>query len=351
MRIMADLLRQGLLNAAAILQVGEWIEHGHPLETLGRGLELACHRLAIRRAAHKTLKRVGESIERLSFNSLYLGLNPVAYTYDWGMVTDLARRNVSRICGKLGIEHALIGEEEKAGGMFQRFPIFERLISWTKPEAPSEPGTRDYELYDHNSLIADEREAQACCAGLMDRSYDVPSRAEMEAELWRDELVAGRDDLRPVAEEALHVTLAFLGYRAEQEAAAIAEAMASGARDAPLQTEEALLGGKTTGEARGAPVRAHHAVTGRDDREGIAPIGSADGAPIPVVVPGGAEGGGGGGSGGDVITTATTGSGGASGGAAVGRMPIAATPLRAPRRARRRACPRPSARLRAFRQD
>jgi 2'-5' RNA ligase len=52
--------------------------------------------------------------------------------------------------------------------------------------------------------------------------------------VWRDELVAGRDDLRPVTEEALHVTLAFLGYRAEQEAAAIAEAMSSAAGDAPL---------------------------------------------------------------------------------------------------------------------
>jgi thioredoxin reductase len=69
--------------------------------------------------------------------------------------------------------------------MFRRFPIFERLISWTKPEAPAVRGTREYELYDHNSLVADEREAQACCAGLMDRSYDVPSRAEMEAALLR----------------------------------------------------------------------------------------------------------------------------------------------------------------------
>lgn len=34
-----------------------------------------------------------------------LGMNPVAFTYDWGMVTDLARRNQARICGQLGIEH------------------------------------------------------------------------------------------------------------------------------------------------------------------------------------------------------------------------------------------------------
>lgn len=36
-----------------------------------------------------------------------LGLNPIAFTYDWGMVTDLARRNQARICGKLGIEHVV----------------------------------------------------------------------------------------------------------------------------------------------------------------------------------------------------------------------------------------------------
>jgi hypothetical protein len=36
-----------------------------------------------------------------------LKMNPVAFTYDWGMVTDLARRNQARICGKLGIEHIL----------------------------------------------------------------------------------------------------------------------------------------------------------------------------------------------------------------------------------------------------
>lgn len=36
-----------------------------------------------------------------------LGMNPVAYTYDWGMVTDLARRNQARVCGKLGVEHII----------------------------------------------------------------------------------------------------------------------------------------------------------------------------------------------------------------------------------------------------
>lgn len=36
-----------------------------------------------------------------------LGMNPVAFTFDWGMVTDLARRNQARICGSLGVEHIL----------------------------------------------------------------------------------------------------------------------------------------------------------------------------------------------------------------------------------------------------
>jgi asparagine synthetase B (glutamine-hydrolysing) len=36
-----------------------------------------------------------------------LGMNPIAYTYDWGMVTDLARRNCARVCGKLGVEHII----------------------------------------------------------------------------------------------------------------------------------------------------------------------------------------------------------------------------------------------------
>lgn len=37
-----------------------------------------------------------------------LGMKVVAYTYDWGMVTDLARRNIQRMCSKLEVEHILI---------------------------------------------------------------------------------------------------------------------------------------------------------------------------------------------------------------------------------------------------
>lgn len=39
------------------------------------------------------------------------GMTPIAYTYDWGMVTDLARRNQARMCGALGVEHIVISAD------------------------------------------------------------------------------------------------------------------------------------------------------------------------------------------------------------------------------------------------
>jgi glucosamine--fructose-6-phosphate aminotransferase (isomerizing) len=40
-----------------------------------------------------------------------LGLDVVAFTYDWGMVTDLARRNMSRMVSALGVEHILVSAD------------------------------------------------------------------------------------------------------------------------------------------------------------------------------------------------------------------------------------------------
>jgi glutamine---fructose-6-phosphate transaminase (isomerizing) len=36
-----------------------------------------------------------------------LGMKPVTYTYDWGMVTDLGRRNISQMCGYMGVENII----------------------------------------------------------------------------------------------------------------------------------------------------------------------------------------------------------------------------------------------------
>lgn len=37
-------------------------------------------------------------------------LNPIAYTYDWGLVTDVARRNISRICSMLNVENIIFAD-------------------------------------------------------------------------------------------------------------------------------------------------------------------------------------------------------------------------------------------------
>ena len=82
---------------------------------------------------------------------------------------------------RLGIEHAVLSSDERPGGMFQRFPIFQRLISWSKPYSPSERGTRAYQRYDWNSLLAEEQENQALVPAAMDGTSYFPSRGEMEA--------------------------------------------------------------------------------------------------------------------------------------------------------------------------
>ncbi len=90
---------------------------------------------------------------------------------------------VSYSLRKLGVRHALLSADPAPGGMFRRWPFFQRLLSWTKPHAPVEIGTRAYERYDWNSLLADEPDARALQPGLMDGTSYFPSRPEMEANL------------------------------------------------------------------------------------------------------------------------------------------------------------------------
>lgn len=40
-----------------------------------------------------------------------LKMKPVTYTYDWGMVTDLGRRNISRMCAQLGVENIIVAAD------------------------------------------------------------------------------------------------------------------------------------------------------------------------------------------------------------------------------------------------
>jgi thioredoxin reductase len=82
-----------------------------------------------------------------------------------------------------GIEHAVLSADEQPGGMFRRWPFFQRLLSWTKPYAPVARGTRPYERYDWNSLIPENDEHRAVMVGLMDGTSYFPSRPEMQAGL------------------------------------------------------------------------------------------------------------------------------------------------------------------------
>ncbi len=82
-----------------------------------------------------------------------------------------------------GVRHAVLSADPSPGGMFRRWPFFQRLLSWTKPHAPAPRGSRAYERYDWNSLLAEEPEARALQPGLMDGTSYFPSRPEMEANL------------------------------------------------------------------------------------------------------------------------------------------------------------------------
>jgi RNA 2',3'-cyclic 3'-phosphodiesterase len=64
-------------------------------------------------------------------------------------------------------------------------------------------------------------------------ALDLPEPERSELAAWRDELVAGRSDLRPVRAEALHVTLAFLGWQDEAAAEEISAAAFDAASGPP----------------------------------------------------------------------------------------------------------------------
>ena len=57
-----------------------------------------------------------------------LGMKPVTYTYDWGMVTDLARRNISRFCSELGVENIIVADNIK----LKRENVKKNIEAWLK---------------------------------------------------------------------------------------------------------------------------------------------------------------------------------------------------------------------------
>jgi thioredoxin reductase len=89
----------------------------------------------------------------------------------------------SYFLGRLGIEHAVISGDAGPGGMFRKWPFFQRLLSWTKPYAPADRASRDFERWDWNSLLALEPELRGIATEFMDGTSDFPSRPDMQANL------------------------------------------------------------------------------------------------------------------------------------------------------------------------
>jgi len=57
-----------------------------------------------------------------------LGMNPIAFTYDWGMATDIARRNQAKLVGKLGVEHIIVAADIDK----KRRNIRKNVLAWLK---------------------------------------------------------------------------------------------------------------------------------------------------------------------------------------------------------------------------
>ena len=57
-----------------------------------------------------------------------LGIRPLTYTYDWGMVTDLARRNISLLASEFGVENIVVAADIRK----KRAYIRENLRVWLK---------------------------------------------------------------------------------------------------------------------------------------------------------------------------------------------------------------------------
>lgn len=57
-----------------------------------------------------------------------LQMKPITYTYDWGMVTDLGRRNISRMSAELGVENIIVADDIAK----KRANITKNLRAWLK---------------------------------------------------------------------------------------------------------------------------------------------------------------------------------------------------------------------------
>lgn len=112
-----------------------------------------------------------DSTYGLHYIKTVLNMNPIAYTYDWGMVTDLARRNISRVCSKLGIEHILVSADIAA----KRRYIRSNVTAWlNKPDLGIIPlfmaGDKQYFYYANKTKSQTQAKLIFLCENMLERT-------------------------------------------------------------------------------------------------------------------------------------------------------------------------------------
>ena len=79
----------------------------------------------------------------------------MAYTYDWGLTTDVSRINASKVCGKLGVEHIVRSADIEQKRRF----VNKNLFAWlNKPHLGMLPIIQagDKGFYEHGRKISKE---------------------------------------------------------------------------------------------------------------------------------------------------------------------------------------------------
>ncbi len=82
-------------------------------------------------------------------------MNPVAYTFDWGLTTDISRINAAKVCGKLGVEHIIRSADIEKKREYVKMNLF----SWLKrPHLGMLPIIQvgDKGFYDHGRKLSKE---------------------------------------------------------------------------------------------------------------------------------------------------------------------------------------------------
>jgi glucosamine--fructose-6-phosphate aminotransferase (isomerizing) len=155
--------------------VCNYCNHYRPMSLKG---EAALHEFVATLPRHKgkpdcivTFSGGRDSSYGLHYLKKELGLTPIAYSYDWGMITDLGRRNQARMCGQLGVEHILVSADITK----KRENIRKNVAAWLKkPDLGTIPlfmaGDKQYFYYANELMKHTGINTVAFCANPLEKT-------------------------------------------------------------------------------------------------------------------------------------------------------------------------------------